>query len=477
VDDASFQFVLFGLAAALISNLSRAPVWRSIVLLAANIIFLGLLAHNFVVLLPFMAFLLLGYIGLALLQNRSSKVPWIIVAVLFAYLWLKKYAFLPKGVFLQFPYFTLGLSYIFFRVLHLLIEAGDSSNRRRIPFLSYLLYTLNFATLLSGPIQRYEDFEGDQFAQSPILLDWSTIGLQLERIIRGFFKVNVLAVLLQAVKDDALAQMGEPLAVSAKFYPAFRLAVVYPFFLYVNFSGYIDIVVAIARLMRLRLPENFDRPFSSTSFLEFWSRWHITLSNWLRTYAYNPLLLLSMRRISSPALQSLLGVGCFFVTFFLVGLWHGRTSEFVVFGLLQGGGVAINKLWQLGSAQVLGRKSYKALANHSFYKAFARGLTFSWFAFTLFWFWGGWQQIDKLFAAIGILPWAEVWVLVWLSATVVLTTWERLRSGILSIRTSAGPVFLSRYARVVYASALGLGALFMTVSLKQPAPEIIYKAF
>ena len=76
-------------------------------------------------------------------------------------------------------------------------------------------------------------------------------------------------------------------------------ALVYPLFLYANFSGYIDIVIALARLMRVRLPENFDRPFSASSVLDFWNRWHMTLSNWLKTYVYNPLLLALMRRTSS----------------------------------------------------------------------------------------------------------------------------------------------------------------------------------
>jgi alginate O-acetyltransferase complex protein AlgI len=255
------------------------------------------------------------------------------------------------------------------------------------------------------------------------------------------------------------------------------LAVVYPFFLYANFSGYIDIVIALARLMRVRLPENFDRPFSASSFLDFWNRWHITLSTWLKTYVYNPLLVTLMRRVSSLTLQPLLGVFCFFVTFFLVGVWHGRTSEFILFGVLQGAGVAINKLWQLGLTRLLGRKGYKAVATNSFYVALGRGLTFSWFAFTLFWFWGSWKQIDKLFHAIGVMQWLAVWLAIWLCATVVLAAWESLRAALLSIKTSDGPVLISRYARVVYASTLGLAAFVMTVLANQPAPEIVYKGF
>jgi D-alanyl-lipoteichoic acid acyltransferase DltB (MBOAT superfamily) len=303
------------------------------------------------------------------------------------------------------------------------------------------------------------------------------IGLQLERIVRGFFKVNVLGMLFHAFQEDAINQMVQPVSYEFKMWAAFRVAVLYPVFLYCNFSGYIDIVIAVARLMRVRLPENFNRPFSASSFLDFWNRWHITLSTWLKTYVYNPLLLALMRRISSRRLESFLGVFCFFVTFFLVGVWHGRTSEFLFFGVLQGAGMAINKMWQVWLTGALGRKSYKTLAQNVFYVAFGRGLTFSWFALTLFWFWGDWSKIDKMFLALQPQQWAVVSLAIWLSATITLALWEWLRALLLSIRTAEGPVLLSRYARVVYASALGLVAFVTTVLLSQPAPGIVYKAF
>ena len=479
MDTASFQFVLFGLVAALISNCSRSPIWRSTVLFGASVVFIALLAHNPIVLLPLIGFLLLGYAGLVLIERGWSRrsTVWSILAVILAYIWLKKYTFLPADIFIQYPYFTLGLSYIFFRVLHLLIETGNGDEKRHIGLGAYLLYNLNFTTLVSGPIQRYDEFARDQFASEAIPLGPRVVGLQLARIVCGFFKVNVLSVLLQAAQEDALAQMQQPFPLSLKLSAAFRLAVVYPFFLYSNFSGYIDIVIALARLMRVRLPENFDRPFSASSFLDFWNRWHITLSTWLKTYVYNPLLLALMRRVSSAAIEPFLGVFCFFVTFFLAGIWHGRTSEFVFYGVLQGGGMSINKLWQLGLTRALGRQGYKALAKQPVYIAFARGLTFTWVAFTIFWFWASWKQIGGLFAALGVAQWLGVWLAIWFSATAALALWEWLRAALLSIRTASGPILTSRYARVVYATALALTALVITALLNQPAPEIVYKHF
>jgi alginate O-acetyltransferase complex protein AlgI len=479
MDAASFQFVAFGITVALVSNLSAARAWRSSVLMLASIVFLVVLAHNPVALLPLAGFLLLGYAGLGLLERGWSSSPvWSILVVIFAYIWLKKYTFLPEGIFIHYPYFTLGLSYIFFRVLHVLIETGDRNEKRHIGPGAYLLYTLNFTTLVSGPIQRYEEFARDQFADGPIPLGPRVVGLQVERIVYGFFKVNVLSVLLQIVQEDALGQIQQQsIPLSLRLFAAFRLALVYPFFLYSNFSGYIDIVIALARLMRVRLPENFDRPFSASSVIEFWNRWHITLSTWLKTYVYNPLLLALVRRISSPAMQPFLGVFCFFVTFFLIGVWHGRTSEFIIFGVLAGGGVSVNKLWQLGLTRALGRKGYKELAKNPAYEALGRGLNFSWFAFTLFWFWANWKQLGRVFTALSVAQWLGVWLAIWLFATAVLALWEWFRTALLSIEAPEGSLLTSRYARVVYATALGVVALVMTVLLDQPAQGIVYRTF
>ena len=126
----------------------------------------------------------------------------------------------------------------------------------------------------------------------------------------------------------------------------------------------------------------------------------------------------------------------------------------------------MNKLWELGLTRALGRRGYKALAQNAIYIAFGRGLTFAWVGFTLFWFWGDWSRIDKIFAALQPQQWALVWLAIWLCATVVLAVW-----------TAEGPVLTSRYALVVYASALGLGAFVMTLLLNQPAPGVVYKAF
>jgi alginate O-acetyltransferase complex protein AlgI len=477
VDAASFQFILFGVVVAAISNLHRSPAWRLAVLLSSSLAFIGMLAPNPLVLLPMAVFLLLGYVGLqVMIRGWSDVQPWIVIAVICTYIWLKKYTFLPNEIFLEFPYLTIGLSYIFFRVLHLIIEASDKEFAGTISLGRYLAYTLNFTTFVSGPIQRYDEFIEDQCAPVPIGVTIPDAAIQIERLILGFFKVNVLALVLNMFRLDAMTGLALSDSIYEKLFSAILLSVVYPFFLYANFSGYIDIVIAIARLLNIRLPENFDRPFSASSFLEFWSRWHITLSNWLKSYVYNPLLLALMRRNSSETLGPFFGVFSFFVTFFLVGIWHGRTSEFVVFGILQGGGVAINKLWQIALTHWLGAKLYRRVTVNPGYSALGRGLTFSWFAFTLFWFWSEWEQIYEFFLVLGTVGWLIVWGCVWLGSAIVLSAWEWIRVQLVTNHDTLA-ILTSRYTRVVLVTVLSLLAFAVSALMSQPAPDIVYKAF
>ena len=178
MDSASLQFIAFGVAVAFISNIHRSAAWRCIVLFVASIGFLYMLAHNVIVLIPLASFLLLGYLAIVLIDRGWLRLlSGAVIAVILVYVWLKKYTFLPQGIFLHYPYFTLGLSYIFFRVLHLIIETGEGNERRHISLGAYLLYMLNFTTFISGPIQRYDEFARDQFAADPISLGPRVIGL------------------------------------------------------------------------------------------------------------------------------------------------------------------------------------------------------------------------------------------------------------------------------------------------------------
>jgi cytosine/uracil/thiamine/allantoin permease len=200
----------------------------------------------------------------------------------------------------------------------------------------------------------------------------------------------------------------------------------------------------------------------------------MTLSNWLKTYIYNPLMLAMMKRIPSPSLAPFLTVFAFFVTFFLVGVWHGQTSMFLVFGITQGAGVSGNKLYQVLIGNWLGKKRYKALAQNPLYHALARGLTFTFFAFSLIFFWADWGQVHMLREALGLAGPLVVFAV----ATLALTLWETGRSAVLSVRDPDGvPLVTSRYLRTALTTAMVAVIAAATMLLNAPAPDIVYKTF
>jgi len=139
--------------------------------------------------------------------------------------------------------------------------------------------------------------------------------------------------------------------------------------------------------------------------------------------------------------------------------------------------MSINKLWQIGLTRAMGRKDYQAVARNVAYVSFGRGLNFAWFSFTLFWFWGGWTQIGRIFAALSVAQWLGVSLATWLVATATSTSWEWPCAALLSIRTPEGPVLINRYVRVIFATGLGPIAFVIIGLLNQPAPSIVYKQF
>ena len=474
----SWEFLAFGLLAALVFNLSHAAQWRKIGLLATNLIFLSTFSHSPHAYLPFAAFLALGYLGVRLISEGSRRVAlFFIIAMLLCFAWLKRYAFLPDTVRLPQVYVTVGVSYVFFRLLSLLIDRRDGALPGPIGPITYLNYALNFTSLVSGPIQRFEDYRSMETAEPPLSLDAATVGTAVERIVIGLFKVFVLSSVFIALQGNRIAALEIEQAWGAKVADGIVIALVYPLYLYLNFSGYTDFVIGIARFFRINLPENFDRPFAAMNFIEFWSRWHITLSSWLKTYVYAPLIFALMRRFPAPRLEPLLGVIAYFVTFFLVGIWHGQTSEFLFFGLLQGGGVAANKLYQISCEKITGRRRYRRICGDPLYQALARGLTCSYFAFSLLWFWSTWSQLGRMASLIGASGLIGLWLAAIFIATLVSTAFVVSQQWLASLQLAGTPLWSSRYLRTVGSTAMVVVIAVQMLSLSGEAPQIVYKAF
>ena len=477
---ASLWFLAYALAVVIIFNISPSVAWRQFVLLAASIGFLGFFSLRPNAFLPLAAFLLFGFISLRLTQAGATRlfVPLLIVGI-FAFAWLKKYAFIPSSLFLHYPYVTLGLSYILFRVLQLIIDARTQSATLlgKISLVSYVNFTLNFTTLVAGPIQRYNQFASMQLAPAPLPLNVVVAGQAFHRIIVGFFKVNVLSLLLLMIHTKALHSLPSTQAGAGRVLTVIAVVAVYPFYIYCNFSGYIDIVIGIARFLRIKLPENFNRPFSSQNYLIFWSRWHITLSTWLQIYVYAPLMLAGMRRWPSTSVEPILNIFALFVTFLFVGVWHGQTTAFIVFGLLLGLGVSVTKGYQVLMTKWLGLKRYTELSNHWRYGAAARGLTFLWCAFTMLWFWSNYTELRSLVRPVSATEIALVWIAIFVGASVLLALWEWLHAWALSFQFENQPALASRYFRTVWDTALVVISITTVTLLNAPPPDIVYNKF
>lgn len=219
-----------------------------------------------------------------------------------------------------------GLSYILFRLIHTLL---DWKNGRLVTSTlpEYFNYVLFFPTLSAGPIDRLDRFLKDykKISVNTALQDDLLIGGK--RIIIGIFKKYVIADTL------ALISMNSTNIAQVKNAPwLWLLLYAYAFQLFFDFAGYSDIAIGIGKIMGINVPENFDAPYLKQNLTLFWNSWHMTLTKWVQSYIFNPLS--RKLRSSSPKLSPRMGllIGQV-VTMVFIGLWHGISTNFVIWGL------------------------------------------------------------------------------------------------------------------------------------------------
>lgn len=474
----SYAFLAFGAVVAAVIACSQHPAWRRAVLFCANVAFLLTFTHDLKELAPFLAFLALGFAALRIAEASQRRFVFVVLLVLViaAFCVIKRYAFVPHQTLLPFAYFSVGISYIFFRILHLVIDGFQKTLPDRVDVLSYLNYTLEFSALVAGPIQFYRDYRRTE-SLAPLRLTDEVVGFALSRIVMGLFKVDVAApVVLWAQQRAMTAITSESFAWAHTYHMAASL-LLYPIFLYLNFSGYTDAVIGVARFLRLELPENFRRPFAARGFIEFWGRWHMTLSTWLKTYVYSPLVMTLMRRYPSRRSETSIGTISYFVTFTLVGIWHGQTPEFLIFGLLQGIGVSANKLYQSAMLRRLGRARYNDVCAQPLYAACSRALTFLWFATSLLWFQLDWHRIGRFAIILGPAQIISTFLLAFTILAGLYATWAWLDDAIVSRQAMANSSQRPLYVQVAWSTILAVVTISVSVLLESPAPQVVYKGF
>ncbi|QDH72480.1 MBOAT family O-acyltransferase [Brevundimonas sp. M20] len=471
----STAFAGFVLVAALLAQPLRGA-WRTNFLIVLNLIFAASFIATPLAAVPLAAFILAGYGALMLVERRkvAHAVGLSIVVLVAVFIWLKRYPFVAAVPAVPFPYAVVGLSYLLFRLLHLVLEVGDGALKRP-SFPRYLAYLIFFPAFLSGPINRYEPFGKD--LDQPVGMDSDEAWRTLRRFLIGFAKVAVVGELilmghqLFAGRLEATVAASGSSALIAGFY-AFG-AGLYLLFLYANFSGYTDMAIAVARLFGIVLPENFNRPFMAGNFQDFWGRWHMTLSEWFRIYFFNPLLKVLMGRFPSAAAMPYLGVIALCVTFVVLGAWHGSSWEYLLTGLLLGAGVSVNKLYQVEMTKRLGKKPYQALTKRPLYVWAARGLTLTWVSMALTPFWMPVAGIGGLLAAGGVVAFGLALVLMSAAFAVPIFVLTRLWPPVESVWSRASGTTV---VRVLVLAGLMLLLVF-AVPLLQTSTDFVYQAF
>lgn len=309
-------------------------------------------------------FLATGYAVVRLTERHPSRrVAAVYIALLLAaFVYVKGYVFLQPVVgarALAHGIEVAGFSYMLFRQIHLLVDVLQRQVRGVGP-LGYLNYQLNLFAILAGPIQRYQNFEAYWRNPEPLLTRTGGLLAAYLRILYGVIEVAAIGTFFMLVYDrsyDRIVEAGASTSTGALLLHFLALLYAYPLYLYFNFAGYCDVVIGGAALIGLRLPENFDRPYLSRNLIDFWSRWHRTLGFWVRDYVFTPMYKGIAERW--PRFAPSAAFGCYFAAFFLVGVWHGSTLNFVVFGLLQGAGVSAAKLWEQSLIRRGGRKALR----------------------------------------------------------------------------------------------------------------------
>ena len=223
----------------------------------------------------------------------------------------------------------IGVSFITFEEISYLCDVyrGDAQPARRLS--QYVLFLTLFPHSIAGPIFRWKDLEAQLAERTQ---SWQLAREGFERFAMGLAKKVLVADSVGVIVDGVFGLAPAQLTPGV----AWLGAIGYAIQIYFDFSGYSDMAIGLGKLIGFRFKENFNRPYISASITEFWTRWHISLSSWLRDYLYIPLG--GNRKGRNRALVNLL------IVFTLSGLWHGAAWTFVMWGIFHGAFVTVERL-------------------------------------------------------------------------------------------------------------------------------------
>jgi alginate O-acetyltransferase complex protein AlgI len=227
----------------------------------------------------------------------------------------------------------IGVSFVVFEKITYLVDIYRGLSKPPRDFSQYLTYVFFFPKLLAGPIIKYHDIAGQfkQFPESHV----DDFFMGLSRFMLGLVKKTLIADTLATGADLVFAQDPAQLTSS----DAWCGVLFFTLQIYFDFSGYSDMAIGIARMLGFRLLENFNMPYSATSMTDFWRRWHISLTSWIREYLYFPL-----GGNRAAAARTYLNL---WICFLASGIWHGAAWNFVLWGAYNGLFLILDRLFLL----------------------------------------------------------------------------------------------------------------------------------
>lgn len=466
----SFEYVIFLVVAfAAFWALARMRVLRTVLLLVASYVFYMSWNATFIVLI--VASTLIDYVIGLQLDRRDEpgyrkSLLLVSLVVNLGMLGLFKYADFgisavadvldALGMAYEPTYLNLvlpvGISFYTFQTLSYTIDVYRGKLKATKSFIEFATFVAFFPQLVAGPIVRAKEFL-PQFEHDP-KLDSRQVGEGLFLILCGMAKKIAVADFLAVHWIDRVFE--DPATFSST--EVWIACYAYTWQLYGDFSGYTDIARGSAKLFGFELPENFQRPVATTGPIEFWRRWHITLSRWVQDYIYIPL-----GGSQKGEVRTYVNL---FITFFVMGVWHGAGWTFVIFGIWHASGITLNRLYRQLRPDDGPWTGWKKVAGYLLLLHF---LVVHWPMFRSPTLERMWEMYDQMFAfeLMPIRAGAWVWVVLIGMFVIHYTPWrwvERVQEAMVKLPPPA-------QAAVVAA----VGAALMWIGAEQAAPFIYFQ--
>ncbi len=265
----------------------------------------------------------------------------------------------------------IGLSYMAFRLSYLTLEIRNGV--AQMPTLSeYLGFAFFLPTILIGPISPFGKHQ-----ESTSIKGTVPVRRALLRIITGAVKVFFLANIANQLSYRGIFLDGNPHGI----FDLVVASVFYYLYLFCNFSGFCDMAIGLAALVGISVKENFDNPFAARNVKEFWNRWHITLSEYVRNVVFAPVSTGLIRKLGTDYRNFSISVAITAV-FLVIGVWHGLALHYILFGLTHAAAMIANHYYTIWLKTRLGSDRYKLYNQNSFVNAAAVVVTFVYVAFT-----------------------------------------------------------------------------------------------